>query len=201
MKKYTPTREAQEASLLNNGYTVFMEDEESNTRTFIIDGNNGKVFGIGMRGKSGKYLFNYSFKGRERAEEYMRQWHKEQAEIAQYKKERRKQHPVTLQVGDILRSSWGYEQTNNNYYQVISIKGTRTVVLREVSYAYDETGSMCGECTPEPNSFISESFERRVAESGDAVRINECQYAHLEKPIAEIAGVRMYAPRYDSSYA
>ena len=40
-------------------------------------------------------------------------------------------HP--LQIGSILYTSWGYEQTNIDFYQVIELIGTSTVVLREIA--------------------------------------------------------------------
>ena len=37
----------------------------------------------------------------------------------------------SLRVGDILYSSWGWEQTNIDFYQVIAIRGC-TVRLRQL---------------------------------------------------------------------
>ena len=35
-------------------------------------------------------------------------------------------------VGDIFKVSWGYEQTNIDYYQYISITGKRSVEIRKI---------------------------------------------------------------------
>lgn len=37
-----------------------------------------------------------------------------------------------LKVGDILESSWGYEQTNNTFYRVEKLKGQTMIVVKEV---------------------------------------------------------------------
>lgn len=37
-----------------------------------------------------------------------------------------------VQVGDIFCASWGYEQTNNDFFQVIELVGTSSVRVREV---------------------------------------------------------------------
>ena len=37
-----------------------------------------------------------------------------------------------VQVGDIFWSSWGYEQTNNDFFQVIELVGSSSVRVREV---------------------------------------------------------------------
>lgn len=35
----------------------------------------------------------------------------------------------TVSVGDIFVSSWGYEQTNVTFYQVLSVHGKKTVTV------------------------------------------------------------------------
>ena len=37
-----------------------------------------------------------------------------------------------VKVGDLFRSSWGYEQTNNDFFQVVELVGTSSVRVREV---------------------------------------------------------------------
>lgn len=58
-------------------------------------------------------------------------------------------------VGDLFYSSWGYDQTNIDFYQVTSVK-SRMVGLTPISAKrkYDQT--MAGHTTPVPNSFAGE---------------------------------------------
>lgn len=44
-----------------------------------------------------------------------------------------------VKVGDIFHSSWGYEQTNNDYFQVVALVGTSSVRVREVHLPIIET--------------------------------------------------------------
>lgn len=37
-----------------------------------------------------------------------------------------------VKVGDLFRASWGYEQTNNDFFQVVELVGTSSVRVREV---------------------------------------------------------------------
>lgn len=37
-----------------------------------------------------------------------------------------------VQIGDIFESSWGYEQTNNTFFQVVALVGESSVRVREV---------------------------------------------------------------------
>ena len=48
----------------------------------------------------------------------------------------------SLRVGDILYSSWGWEQTNIDFYQVIAIRGS-AVDLRQLDQRTTEDGFMC----------------------------------------------------------
>lgn len=58
-----------------------------------------------------------------------------------------------LREDDILCSSWGYGQTNVDFYQVVRIT-PKKVVLRELQALIKETGFMCGEATTLPNLFM-----------------------------------------------
>lgn len=57
---------------------------------------------------------------------------------AQIRKEEPKKKPAEkknkfgVKVGDIFYASWGYEQTNNDFFQVIALVGEQSVRVREV---------------------------------------------------------------------
>ncbi|USQ15521.1 hypothetical protein J2N86_15970 (plasmid) [Legionella lytica] len=74
-------------------------------------------------------------------------------------------HP--LQIDSILYSSWGYDQTNINFYQVIQLVGNSTVVLRELAQEIDTSpNSFIGKTKPILNQFIGEAFRKRLRENG-----------------------------------
>lgn len=56
----------------------------------------------------------------------------------------------SLRVGDILYSSWGWEQTNIDFYQVVAIRGS-AVDLRQLDQRTTEDGYMCGTTVPLPD--------------------------------------------------
>lgn len=43
-----------------------------------------------------------------------------------------KKNKYGVQVGDIFEATWGYEQTNVNFFQVVELVGTSSVRVREV---------------------------------------------------------------------
>ena len=66
----------------------------------------------------------------------------------------------SLRVGDILYSSWGWEQTNIDFYQVIAIRGS-AVDLRQLDQRTTEDGYMCGTTVPLPDVFKGKAHTHR----------------------------------------
>ena len=92
----------------------------------------------------------------------LRAWAKTRAE---WKAERNK--PTTLKVGDILSYSWGYDQTNTEFYEVLEVKGQRVVIIQEVGQkSAGGEGFMSGQVIPNGNRLGKPM--RKVA-SGDGV--------------------------------
>jgi len=70
-----------------------------------------------------------------------------------------------ISVNDIFYSSWGYEQTNICFYQVVALKGKKTVVVRRIRGEETKvTGAMSGVIKPLIGDFIEEPIIRRVKE-------------------------------------
>lgn len=77
---------------------------------------------------------------------------------------------LSVEVGDIFYSSWGYEQTNVDFFQVIALKGTTQVIIREVNLAIEKeeaTSSMSADrsynvkkCTPLKESVFIKDNEK-----------------------------------------
>lgn len=89
--------------------------------------------------------------------------------LAQKAKDRteRNSAPRGLEVGDILSSSWGHEQTNVDFYQVVELAGKSSVIVRKISsYLTDEAvGPMSGYRMPVPGDLIGEPF-KKLAKNG-----------------------------------
>ena len=65
---------------------------------------------------------------------------------------------LDVKVGDIFHFSWGYEQTNANYFQVVALKGTKQVIIKEIAYEIAETtGFDSYKVRPIKNSFLKNS--------------------------------------------
>lgn len=49
-----------------------------------------------------------------------------------------------VKVGDIFSASWGYEQTNNDFFQVVELVGSSSVRVREVNLPIVESEAVSG---------------------------------------------------------
>ena len=94
-------------------------------------------------------------------------------------------------VGSVLVYTWGYDQTNAQFYRVTK-RTPKTIVMREVDVTYEATGFMQGVTAP-AETFIGEPLRKRIWRSGSG-----------EEAISMSFGVAkrwMGAPVHVSSYA
>lgn len=66
-------------------------------------------------------------------------------------------------VGDVYYDSWGYDQTNVDFYQIIEVKA-KSVVLQEIGAKSvpGSEGMMCCSVEPDPSNKIKEPFLKPV---------------------------------------
>jgi hypothetical protein len=84
-----------------------------------------------------------------------------------------------LFMGDILYSSWGYGQTNVDWYEVIEVTGGQSVVIREIASKVMRTDSVGNEyVVPIPGDYIGSEMKKRVSPH-DSVKITS--FAHARK--------------------
>lgn len=84
----------------------------------------------------------------------------------------------TLQVGDILCSTWGYNMTIVDFYQVVEIIGKRTISARPIATKDEDTGYMSGYSMPVKDRFTGLK-ERYMVSHGSTIKINQSSRASL----------------------
>jgi hypothetical protein len=138
-------------------------DTDATIYLYDVTGENrGRPFGaIGFHGKANKPDFHYTWKDESRRAFYIADYlkgRKARADVmAKRKAERNAPHP--LKVGTILHTSWGYDQTNVEFFEVTRIVGPHTVELRELAQERSETGFMSGRCKPIPGQYLTPRYE------------------------------------------
>lgn len=158
---------------------------------------NEKPCVIAYRGRAKKSVFCYRYDSVGARAKKVSKWMDEQQE---QKTESKKQTSKReLKVDQILSSSWGYEQTNVNYYLVTALVGKVSVEVVEIGKSYKATGDMTGRCIPDPSNRIGEPMKRRVIR-GVQVKINSSIRPSLKVPEI-VDGCEIYSSDYVSSYA
>lgn len=118
------------------------------------------------RGKQSKPFVNYTFRSMESLEKYLADVKAQEISSIQYmenKKAARKETICRLQPGDILHYSWGWEQTNAEFYQVTRVT-SKGAYIREIAHEGipGTEGFMCQSVKPCPGQFIGEEEFHRV---------------------------------------
>lgn len=67
-------------------------------------------------------------------------------------------------IGDIYYTSWGYEQTNIDFYQVVEVKKA-SIVVRPICQKTSEDSYMAGITWPLPDNFSGEPETKRIVSS------------------------------------
>lgn len=162
---------------------------------------------MGFIGNAGKHAFYHSFRSAEARDRFVAKWLEDRAAVARYKAERLAEKKAklaaghNLKVGDVLEGSWGYDQTNVEFYQVTALIGKRMVEISELAQDSEATGFMCGQCVPVPGKFTGKKA-RKLVDEGNNVKLYDfgC-WLRKKEPAAVVEGMPMYQPRYWSAYA
>lgn len=179
-------------------------DKQSDAVAYAYEDQQGRPHAVGFAGKATKPSFNYRYRSdANRAKaiaEHFAGRQRQQSFKAQLKADRLdgdRRARETVQVGGIYSTCWGYEQTNVEYFEVVEVKGAYAL-LRELARKYIEDGFMSGHSVPLPGSYVGDAIRRRITAHG--FKISTCRHA---SPASYdlVAGVKIYKPSYESSYA
>lgn len=67
-----------------------------------------------------------------------------------------------VRKGDIFVSSWGYDQTNVDFYEVVKVSGPRTVQVVKIGQCVDYAGSGSDRVVPDRRVRLSEPMTKRL---------------------------------------
>jgi alkanesulfonate monooxygenase SsuD/methylene tetrahydromethanopterin reductase-like flavin-dependent oxidoreductase (luciferase family) len=179
---------------------VLVADKKSDAVAFLYVSGNGKPAARVFVGKQSKPLFAHYFsteKARENAvtaafENRRARMGRAKAAIAE-----RVAYVHDYTVGEILHTSWGYDQTNVEYFEIVAVKG-KFVTLREIAQSRAETNFMQGTCVPLAGKYIGEAIRRMGGKHG--IKIDSVRTA-FRSETKTVAGIKVHQPLGWSSYA
>lgn len=162
------------------------EDERRSPKT----GEMVKTYyGIAFAGKAGKPLWHHWFgTAASRLDMIKRSIAGRQAHL-KWREERtgaRRDFKHTLKVGDTIYTSWGYDQTNVDFYEIVEVKG-KSVVVCKIGSKTVESRQNISYVVPSIGTCRGKTSLHRVGE-GNSVKIGN-HYAHKweGKPVYETA--------------
>lgn len=185
-------------------------DKKSSAVAYLYEGKVGRLYAMGFHGKADKPDFHYSFRTASLRETYVKQFFEGRQARDKMMAERQKKRTDfenPYKVGDLFKQSWGYEQTNINWFECVAVSG-KMLTVREIAQETSQDGYMSGKCVPLPGQFLSPSYEGdrhgrpircRAQEGGIKVGPHNHHWASYQ-PGQIIAGVKVHQPSYWSSY-
>jgi hypothetical protein len=158
-------------------------DKATGAHVYLYE-RGGKLAAMGFAPKAtANHCGHWTFKTAAAREKWVRELFdgfrahaKRKAERAQAKKA----FCHSLQPGHILTSSWGYEQTNIDFYQVTALIGSHMVEVRKIRRidVSKDPLYMQGDVMPDIDNFCGEPFRRHVKE-GNRLKIESYASASL----------------------
>ena len=139
-----------------------------------------------------KILFNYGFNTYEEALDYANK-HKEKvvnnlehrkAEKVKRAEENKVDAKDFYKIGDIVYNSWGYEQTNIEFYQVISMTARTIKVKRTCSTEVEDSAyshGMACEVVATKDAFVKDGKEYQLRVGKDGNLSNPESYYYFSK--------------------
>lgn len=153
----------------------------------------GVFYALAYQGRQRKAAWHLRFKTYEARRAKVITWMRSRQEMAG----RRKPSERELAVGDVVYASWGYDQTNIDYYKVTKLVGNTSVELVEVAAKVSHQSSMTGVCIPDTESEVGERFVRRA--NGASVKIDSVRRAS-KLQYNDVHGAKIYDAKHFSSY-
>lgn len=189
------------------GYELSWDDQDLGIQVYYK--NTPCISAICFVGRAVNPTWHYRFKdGQQRINEVTRTF-KNVAERAEYKAARKAKAAEAsanhgVKVGDVFRSSWGYDQTNVDYYQVVSV-GNKTATFCKIAQLSESDGFLQGNCVPATNQFIGKPFKKLIqkssTESSAYIKIYSFANAYKIEPVAVVSNKPIYESSHWTAYA
>lgn len=165
-------------------------DKLSDAVAYVDTNDMGKPRAVVFFGKQSKPAVNFWYRDTARRDQAVQQaFEGRRRTMARKSEERqaRKAFVHTVKVGDLFHTSWGYDQTNVEFFQVVDVKG-KYAVLREIGGESVQTGHDAGRCSAKRGAFLTPRYDgddrglpiRRLIQDG-SIKIDDVRRAYPTK--------------------
>lgn len=155
--------------------------------------NENKLIAVAWSGKRSKYDWYFRFRDKKQMDKYISDYFcklEDKARLKIESKEQKKKDKLeffdSIQIGDIFVDSWGYDQTQNEFYKVTKkLKASIKVVKIGSKTVANYTSALLVE--PVPDAVISKEITKVPQDGYLATRSFSCALPWNGKPLHETA--------------
>ncbi len=145
----------------------------------IVEYETDKPVLVIFKGSKTRPVVNYRFHTREQRDEYLEKEIANAKDLNEYKK-KNTTFKHSLQVGDIFYSSWGYDQTNIDFFEVVRLSGKQSVDLRPIAAEVKYDSAVYGKKRPLKGKFKGDIiYKSRRVRKDNYVNIDDTRVASL----------------------
>lgn len=140
----------------------------------------GEPHAVAFVGKAGKPRWHHRFRSEGQRSKHIKntvEERKRHFEEKELRKKEREEFKHGFQVGDILESSWGYDQTNVDFYEVLASR-EKTITIAEIAKKVARSARGADYVVPVPGRVVGKKMTKRPS-SGGWVKISS--YAAAKK--------------------
>lgn len=141
-----------------------IEDKLSGSCVYLYE-SNGRPCVRAFIGKQSKPVFSYYYNTEAQRDARAAEFLKAQHDSAKLKiewKEARKAAKRSVEVGHVFVSTWGYEQTNVDFYVVTALVGKTMVEIRKCGSITTTNHGMSGRVIPDAEKIVGEAIRCKV---------------------------------------
>lgn len=156
--------------------SIKVADKLSDAVAYLYTTASGKPAAMVFYGKQSKPAAHYSYASEAKRAERVAAYFSHRQQITAYKAERRasrKAEARKVEVGGLYYTSWGYDQTNVDFYEVVELVGKTSAKVRPIARTDASNGNepwMTGKAIPAAGEFKGPAKLVRV--TGDAFKID-----------------------------
>lgn len=137
--------------------SVERRDAASDAVAYVYTTALGKAGAAIFFGKQAKPVSHFTYRDEARRDEAVAQAFASRQASQKFKAERqeeKKNFVHDYKVGDIFYTSWGYDQTNVDFFEVTKVSG-KMLTVAAIGMSSEDTGYLTGNCKPRPGAFLT----------------------------------------------
>ncbi len=167
-------------------YTEKIVNEELKLEIYNYE-HNGKFVTMGFKGRQAKPSFHFNFKKEDSRDMYIDRTVAELKDTFDRQKaytDEKKKAVKNVKVGDVFVNSWGYDQSNYDFYQIVAMKGQKATFREIHTKVIEELTDTSAKVSADIDNFKGEEFIKNLR--SDTFLVNSYSSARkIDNPLTK----------------